>query len=313
MRRLAYIMIYASSWIASTNLYADAFAPISSDQIRINRLRTIKSRKFEPKRKRVYSEDELRAKTLRTKKKQIPRRRLASVNSSSAFSSAEYDLPRSEKEMELRLGASGGISNASFSAHGQGQVGSSMHLGLNADLRWENFGFELDGFFQNYPTQTDTELTSVPGGSFTNETSGKVVGGSFSAKGQLPFEFASMRMVAKAGVGYSILGMTSVTTDSGSQNSLSFGVRGIHGIAGIEITPFEDFLISADIIYGVINSATGDAGGNGPAFSRIRLGAYYRLFEKVSLGVQYNRDDFSVSDFLGNANSQFLGALLVHF
>lgn len=188
-----------------------------------------------------------------------------------------------DKDFHMQLGLTGGLSSVTS----DGTSRTSPMAGIVVDMReMKYFGIDLEGYFA-FPSKSGNDST-------------KFFGGSGNLKGQLPMLFGGVRFVPKLGVGYAFLRqqdeLAATATDDAQTDAVT--VRGPYAVAGFELEPFQDFILTADYQYGIdlkadlTTSSEGislEAPLTGAKMQTARIAIFGRFARQTLIGAQYTR------------------------
>jgi hypothetical protein len=192
-------------------------------------------------------------------------------------------------------------------------VPSYMHqtvgFGALVDLRAAKyFGAEGDGYLGLGANNSDAlSQTNV---------SRSLSGFSLGIKAQAPLTTDSMTFVPKAGIGYSYAQLTENTLAadlSTVTSSLITRMTGFYGMIGIDVTPYQDWLVTVDYAHSFTSDGSTQSSFNGALsqtesvvsgnFDRLRAGVFYRVAPHFIVGAEYTRRyyNFGLTNALGTS------------
>lgn len=212
-----------------------------------------------------------------------PRRRVASNEESGSYSELRASRKRpKERDIEARFAGLVGVSSMGNSATDPSFV--NVGLAIAADVRaWKYVGLEADIHGDLLTGKyTDGTGTSAP------KLSKQTAGGMINAKGQYPFRAGNaVRIVPKGGLGF---GLQQIEYSSSTGTGNTVNVNGAYFVVGADIEPSPKVVLFTDYARSLGGSGSTDAADLASAsYDRFRLGGYYRLQDKWSLGGQIVR------------------------
>jgi hypothetical protein len=266
----------------------------------------------------------------------LPRRKIASTDRSVTTarikykSHVEYGAYRERYWVGL-LGGMASITSADGSTETSRQAGEfnkNLMLGVNGDLRFHrNYGMEFEGYYGLAGTQTLDYQNGI-----TDQTKMTHMGGLVNIKGEYPVYTGSVHWVPKLGVGYGMLMLSNKVTRtdaSGAENlDAKESLSGVYAEVGFEVEPIQGVIFSADyakslMASGNVTDSTTTTKLDGVGFSRIRVGAYFRLMESLVVGGQYNQRTLTATSVPSptltggiskdESSSQIMGAAFYEF
>ena len=229
-------------------------------------------------------------------------------------------------QTKFHISLLGGLSQLESTA-AQGTNGEpvpdNIYLGLQIDLSfWKFLGLELDGFYGIAPALETVTLDNSTG-TETVGTSQSIqhTGVMGDLKLQLPLGTQDFKFVPKVGLGYGMNSLTASQSGGETSGETTADASGMYFVAGFDLIPSEKIKLSFDFA----NSFGGDSGETlvsqdlsstvstaGFTFSRLRIGASYRLFPKVALGTQFISRTFKGAEGTDSPKlTQILGLLML--
>lgn len=210
------------------------------------------------------------------------------------LSAENEDEDSSPTEFTARIGLLGGMSNLKSSDQSATTEAApaNLFLGLFSDVNLgQYFGAEVEGFYGIAPSLN--EVTVGADGTTQSETMRSVqhMGGMIDMKVRYALPLGSVTVIPKFGIGYGLLSLTAKATTTAGEDSLKQSTSGLYWTAGVDIIPSDSFSLGID--YAASLSASGSAtqvtaGAStsraieGAGFNRLRLGAYVKVFPKIS-------------------------------
>ncbi len=235
-------------------------------------------------------------------------------------------------KLSLNSGYSRLTSNSAKVQSGREKNGTNegLSLGLTAHLDFMKYGYaDAEGYYAgNLSGKAFSDLDQVTGQTTTGTQQVQSYGVLAEAGTRIPLGRGNVRWTPTLGVGVGYLTVRDekdTQTESENEEHSAFGPY-VSGGLGVSIGP--RFSLSGDVALSVfakqqgeeIEGATVVAGGDTDSarFVRVRAGAYYRVSEPVTIGLQYfQRTLFTGSDgeeFQSkDTTKQFLGSLQWNF
>lgn len=268
--------------------------------------------------------------------KRLNARKTASLLRPKDVAQVSSELSRPSRDFIFRLGVASGFAQTNSNqgsaqnSRDRGRYNQNAYVGINANLAAYRYGYvDLDGFYSGTPSaKTVTTVDTIVGRQETSNRKLSTLGGAGEIGGRLPIYSGWWKFVPTAGVGF---GYFSVRDDRESGASLlrtNTNVSGPYGSVGLSVMMGQRFSISGDAALSISAKGSVDSSDStsiisnkesaSARFSRIRSGAYYRLSQPLTLGVQYIRRQIrnqatGDSTPATETTNQVLGTMVVHF
>lgn len=183
-----------------------------------------------------------------------------------------------QKETELRLSIQGGVTGLAFGA--TADIRHKKYLGLEADT------------MKIFPTSAKMGEPNESLDQTLAQTATMV-----AVKGQYPFKLANATWTPRLGLGYGFISADILSTETGATSSetSTVSLSGPYATVGLDVEISRGIVLSLDYSHSISASGQGSSSLDGTtsnfpglsgSFSRLRVGAYYRLMPKVLVGGQ---------------------------
>jgi hypothetical protein len=263
-------------------------------------------------------------------------RKVASVERQRGENSISGAARRVPSDFDFKLGVTSGFSqsnsnvNSTQSARQQGAYHQTASVGIQATLTAWRYGYvDIDTFYAGSPSaKSVTTVDTIVGTQSTSNRRLKAFGGAGEIGGRLPLYLGGIKITPTAGVGFGYFSIRETRESGDATIQSNNAVSGPYGSVGLGVSLGRRVSLSGDAALSFASKGKMDASdtqsiiseteSNNARFNRIRAGAYYRLSQPITLGVQYIRRQIrnavsAESTPVTETTNQVLGAMVVHF